>query len=61
MTIEDQATDRKTTRLTERLALHGLEYAIPAVATRLPYFLGAMALTAIVVLAALRHVGQPVC
>ncbi len=52
MQIEDQAIGRKTTRLTDRLALHGLDYAIPTVATRLPYFLGAMTLTAIVILAA---------
>ncbi|MBA3583086.1 MAG: cytochrome b N-terminal domain-containing protein [Gemmatimonadetes bacterium] len=35
-------------RWRERLALHGMEYEIPPVATRLPYYLGSLTLTGIV-------------
>jgi ubiquinol-cytochrome c reductase cytochrome b subunit len=38
-------------RLRDRLGLQGLDYEIPAVATRLPYYLGAMTLTSILVAA----------
>ena len=38
-------------RLRDRLALHGLDYEIPAASLRLPYFLGAMTLTGILVAA----------
>ena len=43
--------DRRTSRLRDRLAPEALDYTIPSVATRLPYFLGSLTLTSIVVAA----------
>jgi len=43
---------RRAWRLRDRLAPAALEYEVPPVATRLPYFLGALTLTSIVLAAA---------
>lgn len=51
MDAAKESQEVEALRLRDRLAPAALEYAIPAVATRLPYFLGALTLTSILLAA----------
>lgn len=51
MDIPEDSREPRAWRLRDRLAPAALEYQIPPVATQLPYFLGALTLTSIVLVA----------